>query len=126
MRLLNKLNVGVLSEGKLANNFLVYPNPVSDEVSVGYTLVNSGIVHLKILDLKGVCFRKLGPQMLKKQEIILLNSSCILQFKPGYTFCSCIVEMNKLLYRFLLIKLSILYVIQSFEQKFNSDQIQDG
>ncbi|MBK6571365.1 MAG: T9SS type A sorting domain-containing protein [Saprospiraceae bacterium] len=53
MRLLNKLNVGVLSEGKLANNFLVYPNPVSDEVSVGYTLVNSGIVHLKILDLKG-------------------------------------------------------------------------
>jgi uncharacterized delta-60 repeat protein len=66
MRLLNKLNVGVLSEEKLANNVMVYPNPVSDEVSVEYKLINSGIVHLKVLDLKGNVLQEVSATDIEK------------------------------------------------------------
>jgi len=66
MRLLNKLNVGVLGEGKLANNLMVYPNPVSDEVSVEYKLINSGIVRLQVLDLKGNVLQEISTTDIEK------------------------------------------------------------
>jgi uncharacterized delta-60 repeat protein len=104
MRLLNKLNVGVLSEEKLANNLMVYPNPVSDEVSVEYKLINSGIVHLKVLDLKGNVLQeisttdieKTGDHALKfKLHPSIQTGVYILQLKSGKEQASVQIFVHK-------------------------------